>query len=119
VGAGIVLGSDSSTSDMILYADRFSLFNRNSKAAVPVMIAEENELFIDSARIKNGSIGSAKVGDLQSDNYVSGQTGWRFSKDGSIEICGGVAGNGRMVMNNTGISIFDNNGRLRVRMGKL
>ncbi|WP_224299383.1 TipJ family phage tail tip protein [Klebsiella oxytoca] len=119
VGAGIVLGSDGSTSDMILYADRFSLFNRNSKAAVPVMIAEENELFIDSARIKNGSIGSAKVGDLQSDNYVSGQTGWRFSKDGSIEICGGVAGNGRMVMNNTGISIFDNNGRLRVRMGKL
>lgn len=34
VGAGIVLGSDGDSSNIILYADRFSLFNRNSKTAV-------------------------------------------------------------------------------------
>jgi predicted phage tail protein len=52
VSAGITLGSNGETSDIIMYADRFSLFNRNNKATVPVMIAEGNELYIDSARIK-------------------------------------------------------------------
>ncbi|MBE0133147.1 TipJ family phage tail tip protein [Klebsiella michiganensis] len=86
VGAGIVLGSDGSTSDMILYADRFSLFNRNSKAAVPVMIAEGNELFIDTARIKNSSIGMAKISHyLQSDDWVPGQRGWAINKGGGSE----------------------------------
>jgi len=86
VGAGIVLGSDGSTSDMILYADRFSLFNRNSKAAVPVMIAEGNELYIDSARIKNGTIDIAKITDrLSSTNYVAGWRGWSITKSGSSE----------------------------------
>lgn len=85
VGAGIVLGSDGSTSDMILYADRFSLFNRNSKTAVPVMIAEGNELYIDTARIKNGSIQNAKIGDIQSNNYVGGSEGWRITKSGASE----------------------------------
>ncbi|MDV0589896.1 DUF1983 domain-containing protein, partial [Raoultella ornithinolytica] len=86
VGAGIVLGSDGDTSDMILYADRFSLFNRNSKAAVPVMIAEGNELYIDSARIKNGSIDNAKIGNFicsSNYNWADGSTGWLISKDGA------------------------------------
>ncbi|HGX3137293.1 TPA: DUF1983 domain-containing protein, partial [Klebsiella pneumoniae] len=42
VGAGITLGSNGETSDIILYADRFSLFNRNNATAVPVMVAEGN-----------------------------------------------------------------------------
>ncbi|MEB4458925.1 DUF1983 domain-containing protein, partial [Klebsiella pneumoniae] len=63
VGAGITLGSNGETSDMILYADRFSLFNRNNATAVPVMIAEGNELYIDTARIKNSSLTSTKIAD--------------------------------------------------------
>ncbi|MGY8024026.1 DUF1983 domain-containing protein, partial [Klebsiella pneumoniae] len=63
VGAGITLGSNGETSDMILYADRFSLFNRNNATAVPVMVAEGNELYIDTARIKNSSLTSAKIAD--------------------------------------------------------
>ncbi|HBQ7284697.1 TPA: DUF1983 domain-containing protein, partial [Klebsiella pneumoniae] len=63
VGAGITLGSNGQTSDMILYADRFSLFNRNNATAVPVMIAEGNELYIDTARIKNSSLTSTKIAD--------------------------------------------------------
>ncbi|VUS29612.1 Chromosome partition protein Smc [Klebsiella pasteurii] len=118
VGAGLVLGSDGSTSDMILYADRFSLFNRNSKTAVPVMIAEGNELYIDTARIKNGSISSAKVGDLQSWNYVYNQQGWAFSKDGFLQIHGNAtihgalyASNGAFSFNGTNNTVvLDNNG---------
>lgn len=86
VSAGIVLGSDGSTSDMILYADRFSLFNRNNATAVPVMIAEGNELYIDSTRIKNGSITTAKIADrISSTNYSAGKSGWSIAKNGESE----------------------------------
>ncbi|NRG22204.1 TipJ family phage tail tip protein [Klebsiella michiganensis] len=86
VGAGMVLASDGSTSDIIFNADRFSIFNATSKAAVPVMIAEGNELYIDSARIKNGTIDIAKITDrLSSTNYVAGWRGWSITKSGSSE----------------------------------
>ncbi|EPG2812873.1 TipJ family phage tail tip protein [Klebsiella pneumoniae] len=96
VGAGITLGSNGETSDMILYADRFSLFNRNNATAVPVMVAEGNELYIDTARIKNSSLTSAKIADgsitnakigneIRSNNFVDGSQGWRIGKDGSSQ----------------------------------
>ncbi|HGW1408784.1 TPA: DUF1983 domain-containing protein [Klebsiella pneumoniae] len=96
VGAGITLGSNGETSDMILYADRFSLFNRNNATAVPVMVAEGNELYIDTARIKNSSLTSAKIADgsitnakigneIRSNNFVDGSRGWRIAKDGSSQ----------------------------------
>ncbi|HBW1966919.1 TipJ family phage tail tip protein [Klebsiella quasipneumoniae] len=96
VGAGITLGSNGETSDMILYADRFSLFNRNNATAVPVMIAEGNELYIDTARIKNSSLTSTKIADgsitnakigneIRSNNFVDGSQGWRIAKDGSSQ----------------------------------
>ncbi|HDS4968645.1 TPA: DUF1983 domain-containing protein [Klebsiella pneumoniae subsp. pneumoniae] len=96
VGAGITLGSNGETSDMILYADRFSLFNRNNATAVPVMVAEGNELYIDTARIKNSSLTSTKIADgsitnakigheIRSNDFVDGSRGWRISKDGSSQ----------------------------------
>ncbi|MEE7534585.1 DUF1983 domain-containing protein [Klebsiella huaxiensis] len=86
VGAGMVLGSDGSTSDIIFNADRFSIFNDTSKTAVPVMIAEGNELYIDSARIKNGTIDIGKVTErLSSINYVTGKSGWSITKNGGSE----------------------------------
>ncbi|MCL0853684.1 DUF1983 domain-containing protein [Klebsiella pneumoniae] len=96
VGAGITLGSNGQTSDMILYADRFSLFNRNNATAVPVMIAEGNELYIDTARIKNSSLTSTKIADgsitnakigneIRSNDFVDGSRGWRIAKDGSSQ----------------------------------
>ncbi|MFP8308062.1 DUF1983 domain-containing protein [Klebsiella pneumoniae] len=96
VGAGIMLGSNGETSDMILYADRFSLFNRNNATAVPVMVAEGNELYIDTARIKNSSLTSTKIADgsitnakigneIRSNDFVDGSRGWRIAKDGSSQ----------------------------------
>lgn len=96
VGAGITLGSNGETSDMILYADRFSLFNRNNATAVPVMVAEGNELYIDTARIKNSSLTSTKIAvvfffkqktayEIRSNDFVDGSRGWRIAKDGSSQ----------------------------------
>ncbi|EPY5314682.1 TipJ family phage tail tip protein [Klebsiella pneumoniae] len=96
VGAGITLGSNGETSDIIFYADRFSLFNRNNATAVPVMVAEGNELYIDTARIKNSSLTSTKIADgsitnakigneIRSNDFVDGSRGWRIAKDGSSQ----------------------------------
>ena len=101
VGAGITLGSNGETSDMILYADRFSLFNRNNATAVPVMIAEGNELYIDTARIKNSSLTSTKIADgsitnakigneIRSDDFVDGSRGWSINKDGGAQFNNGI-----------------------------
>ncbi|HIE9029974.1 TPA: TipJ family phage tail tip protein [Klebsiella variicola subsp. variicola] len=101
VGAGITLGSNGETSDMILYADRFSLFNRNNATAVPVMIAEGNELYIDTARIKNSSLTSTKIADgsitnakigkeIRSDDFVDGARGWSINKDGGAQFNNGI-----------------------------
>ncbi|MEK5772918.1 hypothetical protein VXE29_20480, partial [Acinetobacter variabilis] len=78
------------------YADRFSLFNRNNATAVPVMVAEGNELYIDTARIKNSSLTSTKIADgsitnakigneIRSNDFVDGSRGWRIAKDGSSQ----------------------------------
>jgi len=39
--------------------------------------------------------------------------------DGSFELNGSEVGQGRMVQSNNQISVYDGNGVLRVRMGKL
>uniref|UniRef100_UPI00359C11F5 TipJ family phage tail tip protein n=1 Tax=Klebsiella pneumoniae TaxID=573 RepID=UPI00359C11F5 len=96
VGAGITLGSNGETSDMILYADRFSLFHRHNATAVPVTVAAANELYIDTARIKNSSLTSTKIADgsitnakigneIRSNDFVDGSRGWRIAKDGSSQ----------------------------------
>ncbi|STW78307.1 gp24 [Klebsiella pneumoniae] len=66
------------------------------RTAVPVMVAEGNELYIDTARIKNSSLTSAKIADgsitnakigneIRSNNFVDGSArlayrqGWLFA----------------------------------------
>ncbi|HIE9226803.1 TPA: terminase large subunit domain-containing protein [Klebsiella variicola subsp. variicola] len=70
--------------------------NRNNATAVPVMVAEGNELYIDTARIKNSSLTSTKIADgsitnakigneIRSNDFVDGSRGWRIAKDGSSQ----------------------------------
>ncbi|QHJ82047.1 MAG: hypothetical protein [Caudoviricetes sp.] len=76
-----------------------------------------NDVFIDTARIQNASIAFAKISDsLQSSNFVSAQQGWRLLKDGTFEI-NSLSGNGRLLIQNNQILVYDSTGRLRVRFG--
>lgn len=73
---------------------------------------------MNSTFIQDGTITNAKIGEvIQSNNYVPGQLGWRLDKTGNFEINGTVAGGGRTTITNQLISVYDNNGTLRVRMG--
>ncbi|EJL90208.1 host specificity protein J [Pantoea sp. GM01] len=77
------------------------------------------QVFMNSAFIQDGSIDNAKIGTyIQSNNYVAGSVGWRMDKGGNFENNGSDS-TGRMTMTNNQISVYDANGVLRVRMGKL
>lgn len=81
--------------------------------------AVNGQVFIRDAFINYASITLAKVGSWYSSNYVAGQTGTIMRADGSFELNGSEVGQGRMVQSNNQISVYDGNGVLRVRMGKL
>ncbi|HCF7479721.1 TPA: phage tail protein [Pseudomonas aeruginosa] len=118
--AGWQLGFDSGTSvtTMAFQADRFLWFNSSSGQTVAPVSIVGGQMFINNAMIQDGSITNAKIGNsIQSNNYVAGQTGWRLDKTGAFEINGSVAGQGRVVITNQLISVYDSNNVLRVRMG--
>lgn len=110
-------------SQFIFDANRFSISNGigsgSGQWALPFVV-ENNQVFIQSAVIQDGSIGNAKIGNfIQSNNYVANTTGWRLDKGGTFENNGFTPGEGRMKQTNQTISVADGNGRLRVQIGRL
>jgi hypothetical protein len=95
---------------------------------------------ISTAQIANASITNALIGDtIQSEDFVSGTSGWRFTKGdgtetgastlemngdstfrGNLDITSAADDeNARMEMNNETIKVYDEEGVLRVKIGKL
>lgn len=68
----------------IVSADRFAVLNGSTRV-VPFIIDGDNT-YIRSAMIQDASITNAKMtGPIYSDNFVSGSSGWRVTRDGSAE----------------------------------
>lgn len=59
------------------------------------------------------------VNNIQSDNWVNNSTGWALRPDGSFQLNGLIAGQGRMTITNRAIKVYDSNGVVRVQMGDL
>ena len=80
---------------------------------------ESGSFIVENGKIKAQyvEVGTLVVNNAQSDNFVSGVSGWAFRPDGTVEINGSVSGSGRMVIRNTGIFIYDANGIIRVQLG--
>ena len=120
--AGFGLGIDGSSGQLesrfFIAADQFYITSSLAGGYQDVPFAVYNgQTFIKSAFIQDGTINMLKIGDnLQSDDYIPGQRGWKLGKGGAIEFNGTVAGGGRLTMTNQLIQIFDAN-RLRVRLG--
>ncbi|EPG3568297.1 phage tail tip fiber protein [Providencia rettgeri] len=119
--SGIGLGIDGKTlqSQFLVQADRFALINTANGTTTTPFVIDGGVTYISAASIKDGSISSAKVGDLQSSNYSAGKTGWKFSKNGSLEMNEQTAGQGRLSISNNRIDVYDEKGVLRVRLGLL
>lgn len=90
----------------------------NGTTTTPFVI-DGGVTYISAASIKNGSIDSAKFGDLQSNNYKANSTGWKLGKNGTLEMNGQTSGKGRLSITNNRIDVYDEKGVLRVRLGLL
>ncbi|WP_395600211.1 phage tail protein [Pseudomonas sp. B19125] len=114
IGLGLENGPGGLQSQFIIDADRFAI---GQAGTVPFAV-QGGQTFIKSAFIQDASITNAKIGSfIQSNNYDPGLIGWRLNFDGTFEINGIVAGQGRSVMTNRSLRFWDVNGVKRVQLG--
>lgn len=123
IGLGIENVAGTLQSQFLVRADRFAILNNNDNGTVSSpFIVQGGQTIINSAIIGNASISWLKIGDdVQSSNYVPGVSGWRLRQNGTFEINGSVPGQGKMVITNNAIKVFDNQDPpvVRVQMGDL
>ncbi|ELX6533213.1 DUF1983 domain-containing protein [Escherichia coli] len=114
-------GSGSSTqSQCIFLVDRFVLMTAANGTYTTPFYVTNGAMYVREAFIKDASITNAKIGSyIQSNNYVSGSTGWKLDKGGTFENYGSVSGEGAMKWTNTTISVKDGNNVLRVQIGRI
>ena len=120
VMAGLALGSDGDTSEILAFAQRFAIIDEVTGQLRAPFVVQGGQVFMASAFIQDGTITNAKIGNfIQSNNYVAGISGWKLFFDGTFEINGTFAGQARQVINNRGGKVFDENGIKRYQWGDL
>lgn len=101
-------------------ANQFVLMSGSGDTQYSPFAVVNGQVFISSGFIQDGTITNAKIGDfIQSNNYVAGSVGWRLDKSGTFENYGSTVGEGAMKQTNQAISVRDENGVLRVQIGRL
>ncbi|MBB6287618.1 MULTISPECIES: host specificity protein J [unclassified Pseudomonas] len=120
-GLGLQVDPSGVSSQFVVRADTFMLLNLTNGAPVSPFSVSGGQTFINSAFIQDGTITNAKIGDyIQSNNYVSGVSGWKLFFDGTFEINSSLGpGQARQVINSNGGSVFDENNQIRYQWGKL
>ncbi|HHH3032361.1 host specificity protein J [Serratia sp. IR-2025] len=89
IGVGVENTPEGMQSQVLILADRFAVLNtadgQGSAVSVPFAI-EKNQVFMNSAFIKDAAIDSAKIAQqIQSSNYIDGQRGWAIDKSGTAQ----------------------------------
>lgn len=99
----------------IVYIDEAAI----NKLVFSKLRDESGSFIVENGKIKAEylQVGTLVVNNAQSDNFVTGVSGWAFRPDGTVEINGVGVGTGRMRITNTLIVIYDGNGVIRVRIG--
>lgn len=107
-------------SQCIFLVDRFVLMTAANGTYTTPFYVTGGAMYVREAFIKDASITNAKIGSyIQSNNYVSGSSGWKLDKSGTFENYGSVSGEGAMKWTNTTISVRDGNSVLRVQIGRI
>lgn len=122
----LVGSGDNVRSQFIFDANRFAISNGigagSGQWALPFVV-ESNQVFIQSAVIKDGSITNAKIGNrIQSNNYVTGSQGWAIDKSGSAEFSNATvrgnlyANSGNFAFNGTNNTVQINGNGITVNL---
>ncbi|QPX76287.1 putative tail fiber protein [Citrobacter phage vB_CfrD_BlueShadow] len=88
-GMALSLVADGSgvKSQFLFDAGRFAIINNAQSGGFTLpFVVENNQVFINSLLVKNGSIGNAQIADqINSNNWSSGAAGWMINKNGYAE----------------------------------
>ncbi|MHB9331700.1 phage tail protein [Phytobacter ursingii] len=118
MGLGVQNTPGGMQSQVIFLADRFAVMSQAGAAASLPFVIQNGQTFIRDTFIQYAAITLAKIGELRSSNYIAGQSGTIMKSDGTFEVNGAAAGQGRILINNEGQKVYDQNGTLRVVVGK-
>ncbi|MEX0438158.1 DUF1983 domain-containing protein [Providencia rettgeri] len=67
-------------------ADTFAIFNNANGQLVTPFAIKNNQVFLGSTYIEDGSITNAKIGNvIQANGYKAGKSGWKIDKEGDAE----------------------------------
>jgi predicted phage tail protein len=117
MGIGVENTPEGMQTQALFLADRLAFINLINGVVSTPFVVENGQTFIRSAFIQEGSITNAMIGQvIQSNDFVSGVSGWRIDKGGNFEI-NGSNGAGRLLISPGLMRVFDGNGVLRVRVG--
>lgn len=88
--AGMVLSliqsGNTVKSQMLFDADRFGILNEANGVVTLPFVVENNQVFIRSLLVQDGSITNAKIGnEISSHDYSAGKAGWMVNKNGNAE----------------------------------
>ena len=111
-------------SQILFDANRFAIMTSSTGGTFTLpFVVENNQVFINSLLVKNGSITNAMIGNfIQSNNFISGKQGWRITKDGGSEFNNVVvrgevyAAEGKFSFNGTGNTVVINNNGVTVNL---
>lgn len=83
-----LVGDGSGVKSQFMFdAGRFAIINNQQSGGFTLpFVVENNQVFINSLLVKNGSIGNAQIADqINSNNWSSGAAGWMINKNGYAE----------------------------------
>lgn len=116
IGAGVENGPGGLQSTLLFTANQIAFASPAGDGSVVYpFIIKNGQNFLGSTFIEDASITAAKIGTLQSPNYVAGQQGLRIDMAAGTWENNGVGGTGRRASTNTSERFYDANGVLRMR----
>ncbi|PHM38183.1 host specificity protein [Xenorhabdus mauleonii] len=128
--AGMVIGAEVKNGKVETHfgvrANQFTVVNPTNGKSESVFVIKNGQVFIkeaflgtaviDGAKIKDASITMAKIADgIRSDNWPHG--GWNLPKNGAFEMRGS-ADDVHTTVDNTGLTVYDGSGTLRIKVGR-
>ncbi|XTZ40279.1 host specificity protein J [Salmonella enterica] len=99
-------------------ANQFILMNGSDDNQFSPFAVVNGQIFLGESFIDYVSITLAKVGSWYSENYIPGQTGTIMRSDGSFELNGYTAGEGKLTIMNEAVRSYDQNNMLRAVLGR-
>ncbi|EFA4692341.1 DUF1983 domain-containing protein [Escherichia coli] len=105
-------------SQCIFLVDRFVLMTAANGTYTTPFYVSNGAMYVREAFIKDASITNAKIGSyIQSNNYVSGETGWKIDKNGNCEMHGSLyASNGNFAFNGVNNTVQINGNGITVNL---